>query len=508
MGNINLGGTFVLFFSNLLGKIFGAIYRLPLSNILGAEGMGLYQMAFPTYSFLLTFITGGISIGLTRKIAELRASEDYFSIYKNYKMGKNISFYFGLIFFVFLVLFAYPISFIQGNTSAFLGYLGIALGFIFACMLGAYRGYYQGFGNMIPTALSQVVEQSIKLVFGLVFAVIFGKINISWGVFGALLGVSVSEIISFLFFVILNKKHIKKFDCKIEKSEYKLFFKQTLPINISYMILPLSTLIDSFLVINLLKFSGLNLTLATSLYGIETGMILPLINVPNVLISAIALASIPQISYKLSKKQDISEDLSSIFKLVICFLLPCIFGMFILSKPILSIVFPTLSGEFLNLANLLLKFSVYEMFFLCFVTITNAILLATNNAKKVIKSLSFSVLFKIIIMIILILIPSINIFGLVLASTVCYMICSFINLSYIKKVNPFNIKILDGIIPLFACLVMALVIYLEMILFPNMTFINVCFIVLSAVITYFTILLAFGLIKLKEIKKLLHSSVK
>ena len=175
MNIVNANGTVILFFANIISKLFGAFYRLPLSNILGAEGMGLYQMAFPIYSFLLTLITGGISITLTRQIAIYRAKQDRVGIYKTFVLGRNTSLFFGLIFFFTLLLFAYPLSRLQGNVNAFYGYFAISIGFVFACMLGAYRGYYQGFNNMKPTAISQVLEQAVKLVLGLFFAYLFFK---------------------------------------------------------------------------------------------------------------------------------------------------------------------------------------------------------------------------------------------------------------------------------------------------------------------------------------------
>ena len=507
MSVINTSGTFVLFFANLISKLFGAFYRLPLSNLLGAEGMGLYQMAFPIYSFLLTLITGGISITLTRKIATLRAKQNEVEIYKQYVLGKRTSMFFGIMFFMALLIFAYPIALLQGNLKAFYGYLAIAIGFVFACMLGAYRGYYQGYGNMIPTAISQVLEQSSKLVFGLVFAFLFLKQDAILGVFGALLGISVSEIISFIFFIFLNKKKVKKQQVALNKVDYINFIKQVFPVSITYVLLPLSSLIDSFLIVNLLSLSGFVTSFATSLYGIETGMILPLINMPNVLVSAFALESLPEISYRLSKNEDVTKQISLMFKIVLMFIVPCGIGMFILARPILNVIFPTLNENMLQIAVNLLKFSVFEMFFLSFITITNALMQALNKTKKSATSLLIGIVLKVIFTIIFVFNKSINIYGLVFASILCYFVASIINIQQIKKQTNFRLSFAEITSPLISGIIMAFVVLVFDYYFNlSKNILGLSILVMLAIITYFGLLISLRQIRFKDIKEMLSKN--
>lgn len=506
MNIFNANGTVILFFANIISKLFGAFYRLPLSNILGAEGMGLYQMAFPIYSFLLTLITGGISITLTRQIAIYRAKQDRVGIYKTFVLGRNTSLFFGLIFFFTLLLFAYPLSRLQGNVNAFYGYFAISIGFVFACMLGAYRGYYQGFNNMKPTAISQVLEQGVKLVLGLFFAYLFFKHGVIYGVFGALLGISLSEFFSFLFFLTINKKHISKLKIKLTKKDYSNFIRQVTPVSVTYVLLPFSSLLDSFLIVNLLSLSGFITTFATSLYGIETGMILPLINMPNVLISAIALASLPEISFKVSKNIDIKKQVSTMFKLVLLFILPCSVGLFVLSKPILTMIFPTLSAELLVIANNLLHFSVFEMFFLSFVTISNALLQALGKTKLPAISLSVGIVAKLFLTLFLVSNPLINIYGLVLSSIVCYFIASVINVAKIKKITNFRLNFLEIITPLFASIVMTtLILLIDAYFGLSSSILGLFILVIFAIIVYFGCLLAFKQFSFKDLKKALQT---
>lgn len=506
--NNNVNGTITLFFAGFISKVLGAIYRIPLSNYLGTEGMGLYQMAFPIYSFLLTIITGGISVILSQKIAKARAINNIKIINKEYKIAKNISTLLAFVFLFFLLIFAYPMAYIQGNIMAFWGYLAISVGFVFACKLGAYRGYYQGFGNMLPTAVSQIIEQTFKLVLGLAFASFFVKYGIVYGVFGAILGVSFSEIISFIYFKLINKK-IQKSKQKVKIENYISFFKQVVPVGASYGVLPLSSLIDSFLIVNLLQLGGFETSLSTSLYGIETGMILPIINIPNILISAIAITLLPQITYINEQKQNLSESIQGIFKTVIIFILPCCVGLFLLAKPFLSLIYPNLTTEFLNVAVNLLKFSVFEMFFLCFVTITNAILQALSKNKTPLKSLIIGIIVKIVLVFILVPNSAINVYGLVVASTIGYFVSATINVISIKKLSKFKISFIQIAFPVIACVIMSIVILcFNLITKGQIGFIGFFTIIIICVAIYFATLFMFGILNIKEIKKLLQNTAK
>lgn len=508
MSVISINGTISLFVANILGKIFGAVYRIPLSNMLGAEGMGLYQMAFPIYSFLLTFITGGVSVTLSRKIASLRAKGDVYGIYKNYVVGKKLCFVFGIILTFFIVVFAYPLAFLQGNTLAVYGYFAIAVGFVFAVLLGVYRGYFQGHGNMVPTAISQILEQGTKLIFGLILALFFGKYSVQMGVFGALLGISFGEIIAYIYFLIIKRK-IKKMKVKIVHSDYRVFFRECLPISVSHSILPLSGLLDSFLVVNLLVLSGFLTGYSTSLYGIETGMILPLINIPNVLIGALSIACVPSISYKLSKGENCSQEIEKVFNLVIFFILPCFVGLFVLSKPIVNIVYIGIDVSLRQTAVLLLKFSVFEMFFLCFLTICNVCLQAINKTRYPIFSLLVAVIIKIVLTIIFVLQPNINIFGLVLASFVGYFVSTMLSMQKLKKSLQFSIKPRSIIIPCIGCAIMCIFIFLTIRIIGNIGSIySLGTIILMSSLIYFAVTIPLGGLRMLQLKKLLQKEGK
>ena len=148
---ISLGG--------FISKILGAIYRIPLTNILGGEGMGIYQMVYPLYCILLTVSASGIPTGIARLI----------SSGKGYGAEKQAFYLYGavgIIGTIIMYLFSAPLAMIQGESAITLCCKLLCPSVFFVSMLSVVRGYFQGRGNMYPTAVPEVSEQLIKVGVG------------------------------------------------------------------------------------------------------------------------------------------------------------------------------------------------------------------------------------------------------------------------------------------------------------------------------------------------------
>jgi len=161
-------GAFVLAAGGVLTKIIGAFYKVPLTNMLGTNGMGIYYLIFPLYSLLLVVVSSGVSVGVSKLVAEER--------------GKNVCrknelkiLYAGLVyvlvlgtfFAIIMCLFCRVLSDVQGNVNAWLGYIAIAPGIVFASIIAVFRAYFQGMENMIPSSVSNIFEQIVKMISGL-----------------------------------------------------------------------------------------------------------------------------------------------------------------------------------------------------------------------------------------------------------------------------------------------------------------------------------------------------
>ena len=111
---------------SVIAKLLGAMYRIPLTNILGGEGMGLYQMVFPLYTLLLTVSSGGLPVAISRIIAVKLADDDEAGAAKVLKVSVAALAVIGIAGSLALALFNDSIAAVQGNRDAALAYVGIA----------------------------------------------------------------------------------------------------------------------------------------------------------------------------------------------------------------------------------------------------------------------------------------------------------------------------------------------------------------------------------------------
>ena len=196
-----LMGALVLAVGGMIAKLVGALYKIPLTNILGTNGMGLYYLVFPLYSLLLVLISSGTSLAVSRLVSTERIHNNKHNELVIFKVALVYVFVLSLIFSALLIVFSHNISAIQGNANARVGYIAIAPAIIFSSLIAVVRGYFQGQENMIPTLLNNILEQVIKLVSGLILANYFMRKGVMFAVFGAILGVTISEFFAFILII-------------------------------------------------------------------------------------------------------------------------------------------------------------------------------------------------------------------------------------------------------------------------------------------------------------------
>lgn len=435
-------GALILVIFNLVGKVIGAVYRIPLARILGAVGMGQYQLTFPLYCLLLTISTSGIPVAISKMVAEFNSAKRFKDSKRLLKISILILVVISLISSVLVVVNAKFIAKLQGNINNFVCYYGIAPAILFVGVVAAFRGYFQGNLCMFPTAISGLIEQVVKMALGLFFANKLIFLGTEYAVFGALFGVSISEFVALLFlivyYLIYSKKHKKK-DYK-EISSNRALTKQLLgmsvPITLGGLVGPFSSMIDSLLAINLLMASGFSNDYATTLLGLQSGVVEPLINIPIVIAVSISTALLPSISRLdgQKKKDEIKQLIEKAFQITLSISLACTICFVIFGKQILNLLY----GSNFNITDLsvclkLLFVASFNIVFLSLVQVTAGVLQGLGKSKIPVKSLLIGVIFKVGLNVFLISVPSINILGAVIAGGVCYFLVFLLNYRAIKK---------------------------------------------------------------------------
>ncbi len=445
-----LGGAFILLVAGIICKLLGAFYRVPLSNILGSEGIGVYQLIFPVYSLILIISSGGIPVALSKIVAECRARGETERAKRFLLISFLMLFILSGIFSIVFVFFNEYIATIQGNSSASLGYIAVSIALVFASLLTAFRGYFQGYQIMYPTAISQIIEQVVKLVLGLILAGLFVNRGIAYGVLGALLGIAISEVLSLIYLLItyfVKKIKIDLIEPGIKYGfwhDFWLLIKRSFPITLNSLILPLILAIDSFLVINLLLSSGYTSAQSTSLFGVYSGMVNSLINFPTVAALAISVAILPAIAYQNEKGEKITSSVSTCLKIILVISVPCILVYILFSKNIMSILYPHATDvETLKIASYLLKMSAINILTISFLQVSTAIMQASGKSFVPLINLAFAGAIKIILTIYLVASPM-NIYGAAVASIMCYILSSGLNLISLKGHIPFEVNAKRG----------------------------------------------------------------
>ena len=429
-----LGGALVLSVGGFLTKFIGAFYRIPLTKLLGAEGIGLYQMVFPLYAMLLTLSSTGAPSGISKLIAEGNDAKGVL------KSALKVFVSLGFIGSLLMAIFSFSLAKLQGNASAGLCYLMLSPSVLLVSVISCFRGYFQGFSNMKPTAVSQVVEQGVKLIFGLTLCSLT-RGNFKLAAALAALSVSASELAALLYFLALYARQ-KDRNLTNFKTSLKPMFKTVMPIMASTIIMPITRMVESFLILNVLSSY---LTNATALYGLYSGSVESIISLPIALCYGFAVTAIPVVS---AVKQGSEEGLNKIkqallFTLVFALIFAAV--IFVFSGFAVNFLYGGLSEQNKQIAIKMLKISSLSVIFLPLMQTSAACLNALGKHKITILGVSIASGVKLILSTMLLIRPEINVFAAIYTDIALYFVACFINLGYIiytsAKNSVFKVKV-------------------------------------------------------------------
>lgn len=165
-----LNGAMMLMFAVLLVKVIGLLFKIPLTDMIGAAGRGYFNSAYEIYTPIFAISMAGLPVAVSRMVAENIALGNYREPRMIRKVSQRLFIIVGITGTLILLAAAYPYSRYVANIRSLPAVLCVAPSIFFCCYMSTYRGYYEGLRNMTPTAISQVVEALGKLVVGLVLA--------------------------------------------------------------------------------------------------------------------------------------------------------------------------------------------------------------------------------------------------------------------------------------------------------------------------------------------------
>ena len=281
-------------------RIIGFVFRIFLSRILGAEMLGVYQMSMSIFMVLLTVISSGLPLVMSREVA--KAAKDRARVANITVAGLVI----GVAAAVLLCLIVLACQSLLGwvftderSIAILLAMLPAIIASSIYCVL---RAVWWGEKKFFLLGLTELIEQVARVVlFVLLLGFTFYFANLAnlaaWSFTGACI---VSAVIVIIIFCKSNK--LSKQD-RHQENFIKPLLKSAAPITGVRFISSMAFPIISVLLPLRLVAAGWSNVAAISHYGIIVGMTFPLLTIPSTVISALATALVPELS-TMAAKQD------------------------------------------------------------------------------------------------------------------------------------------------------------------------------------------------------------
>jgi len=507
-----LGGAMWLVLSMVIVKVIGAIYKIPLTSILGPVGKSYYSTAYNLFIPVYSIALAGLPVAISKTVSHYIALERFRDVKNILKASKRVFLVTGIIGTAAILALAYPYVLSINNFNAVYAIIIIAPSVFFCCLMSAYRGYYNGLKNMVPSATSEVLEAMGKLVFGLAFSKLIITAALQnavpgGSVFGLLVtesttheeimsaiypfaaaggigGVTVGTVLSTLYLMLRHK--IKgdqiteaELSASPEPNSVKSLAKELLAISVpivaSTLIFNLINIIDSWSIQNRLAYLiSEHGDIIQSLYGdclagtvrsdwknylygaYETAVDFK--NMIPTLTLTLGVSAIPVLSeaWTLKRKREIKSSVESVIRVCMMIALPAGFGMAVLAKQILGILYFS-SPETLSAVPISSKVMFYYGITICFMAVSQPLtymLQAIGKTRITVISVAVGAVLKVIVNFAFISIPTVNIYGAVIGTVLCYFVTCMINLFALIKYCSIKINFMSVFIKPLICSLM------------------------------------------------------
>ncbi len=349
----------VLAFASLLVRFIGMVYRIPMSNILGEKGNGIYAVAFEIYDVILIISSYSLPLALSKIISGQQAKRQHRNTGKTFRVAMGFAVISGGIFCLLLLFGA---GFIEKNIYP--EYEGVQIPlrvlaptvFIVA-LLGVFRGFFQGKKTMMPTAVSQIVEQVINAVVSVGASYLFMKWNAeslqqaAWGAAGGTLGTCLGAA-SALLIVLFVYWIYRPVQAKLERRDpnprahssvylFKILIVTIIPIVLSQTVYNISGLIDYKVFGAIYGGRGVDEHTVSRLVGIYSSKYRLLCSVPIAISTAVASSMIPSAvaAFTNGDVRQWKKNISSGIKFNMIIAIPCAVGLTLLGIPIVKMLF-------------------------------------------------------------------------------------------------------------------------------------------------------------------------
>lgn len=484
-----VAGAAILGIAGLIVKIIGAVYRIPLANIVGQSGMAYYEIAYPYYSWLLVISSAGLPTAISKLVSERLALADYNGAKSVFKTALKLLTGIGVVTMILLFALSSPLARLSGLDGAKYSLIALSPALLFVSIMCAYRGYLQGMQCMSGTAISQIVEQVGKLIAGFGLAYYFIRAypeRPELAAMGALIGVSISELMALIVIKLYYSGSLRRNSLPVSAIDRRTApIKQpgsgsiakrlliiAVPITIGASIMPITGIADSVFIINILEDINLSAGLsapealesAKSAYTALRSYVTPLINMPAVLSLSLCMSLVPAISAAVTSKNTSTVKSASAMGMKLSMLVgaPCTAGLFVLGGPIMAMLFSAVrsSEHVYAQAQQIMYIAAIGVLFLSLVQTLTGVIQGIGKPYIPVCFLAVGGIVKVISMIILMKYTTLGILGAALSTVLCYAIAGIADTIYIIAKTRMRVRLFDVFgKPILAALLMGIAVW-------------------------------------------------
>lgn len=472
----------ILAIAGVITKIIGVVYRIPLTNILGDEGMGFYGYAFEVYALALLLSSLSLPTVVSKLVSARMAMRQRRNAFRVFVCSLVFSLVIGAVFALIIFFGADLISthIMESPLSAY-ALKVLAPGLFIVSVLGVLRGYFQGLGTMVPTAVSQVIEQIVNAVISLAGASILFGIGIkaaekqnndlmgpAYGAAGGTLGTIAGALsaLFFLLFAIFVYRGVIRRQLRTDRTRrqesygriLKILLITLVPIIFSTAIYNINQLLDMTIFNKIMAAQGYSEEKYMALLGIYSGKYNTLLSVPLAMANGLAASIIPSLTGAVARndRPQIHNKINQSVRFTMLIAIPCFVGFVVLASPIMVLLF----GDSSRTPALLLAVGSITLVFYCLSTVTNSVLQGLDKISVPAKNAGISLVVHIISLLIMLIVFKWNIYALVGSNIVFALCMCILNIRAIHKANGHRQEMEKTFVkPLLAAVIMGVVTY-------------------------------------------------
>ena len=438
-----ISGAAVLAFAVAVTKVLGALYKIPLGNLLDKEGMAHFYAAYNIYNLLLVLSTAGLPLALSRLVSRAAAQGRRNAQRRIFRTALALLAVIGAVCSAVMCLFPQVLSGLLHDSLAAPAIRVLGPAVLFVCLTSAIRGYTQGLGDMTPTAVSQMTESAGKLVIGLALCLLLLRrgADASLCAAGAIAGVTAGSLLSLTVlavFLLRRRARIAASDRPPARREIlRELLTAGIPITLGAAGMSLITLLDQTLVTGTLQ-NTLHYSAAetAALYGEYTfGM--TLFALPPSFIYPLSVSLMPAVSAALTRgdRTAAGKAAGAAMKLTVLTALPAGVGLSVLAEPILLLLYPAVPDT-ARAAAYHLTFLGLACVFVCLMVAANGVLQAYGHPLVPVLALLCGGVLKVVTNYLMVGDPATGIRGAAVSTLYCYALIVLIDLIAIARLVP------------------------------------------------------------------------